>query len=348
MSNRLNDSENGVIVIIMQRVHADDVSGAILDLQLDYCHLMIPMEYDAGRALDEDGNLITTEIGWVDPRCVQTAPFTNDGMLAWTKRFPPHVVERIKKEVGPYSWAGQYGQSPAPRGGGIFKTEWWQVWDSPDGKFPIFDLVIASVDSAFTANQLNDPTGMTVWGVWHKDGKRRLMLINAWRKHLAFSGVRTPYEPGESKAQWQRRTQPTWGLLEWIQYTCERFKVDKLLIEAKASGISAAQELQNRYGRQDWSTQLCPVKGDKVARATAVQATFSNLGVYAPIRDWSEMVIEEMAVFPTHKYDDLTDSSTQAVKYLRDSGMAPTDEEVLYEQQEAVTLKPKQKVLYPI
>jgi predicted phage terminase large subunit-like protein len=174
------------------------------------------------------------------------------------------------------------------------------------------------------------------------------MLINAWRKHLAFSGVRTPYEPGESKAQWQRRTQPTWGLLEWIQYTCERFKVDKLLIEAKASGISAAQELQNRYGRQDWSTQLCPVKGDKVARATAVQATFSNLGVYAPIRDWSEMVIEEMAVFPTHKYDDLTDSSTQAVKYLRDSGMAPTDEEVLYEQQEAVTLKPKQKVLYPI
>ena len=33
--------------------------------------------------------------------------------------------------------------------------------------------------------------------------------------------------------------------MEWTKYTCERFKVDHLLIEAKASGMSAAQELQN-------------------------------------------------------------------------------------------------------
>lgn len=349
MSDRLNSMENGWIVVIMQRANEDDVAGSILTLGLPYCHLMIPMEFDWSRQVDERGEPIATDIGWIDPRYVSMAPEECDGALAWVERFPPDTVEQIKAVKGPYAYAGQYQQAPAPRGGGIFKTEWWQVWESTDGRFPIFDLVLASVDSAFTTNEQNDPTGMTVWGVFSLEGKRRLMLVNAWRKHLAFSGPRVAYEPGETKAQWQRRTQPTWGLMEWVQYTCERFKVDKLLIEGKASGISAAQELRNRYGRQDWSTQICPVKGDKVARALGVQATFSQLGVYAPVRDWSDMVIQEMAVFPAGKYDDLTDSATQAVKFLRDTGMAPTDEEVLHEEQERVTHHGRPKApLYPI
>jgi predicted phage terminase large subunit-like protein len=190
---------------------------------------------------------------------------------------------------------------------------------------------------------------MTVWGVWYnQEGKRRLMLMDAWRKHLQFSGVRTAYLTGETKQQYKRRVEETWGLMEWIKHTCERWKVDKLLIEAKGSGISAAQELRNRYGMQEWSTQLCQVKGDKVARAQGVQATFANLGVYCPIRDWSDMVMQEMAIFPAGKYDDLTDSATQAVKWLRDNGMAPTDEEILYAEQEKITLKPQQKALYPV
>jgi predicted phage terminase large subunit-like protein len=348
MSNRLNDMDRGAIVIIMQRVHEDDVSGLILSLGLEYCHLMIPMEFDISRALDDAGRPLETEIGWIDPRLDVDDLDGCDGSPAWLERFPVRVIEKTKKEVGPYAWAGQYQQSPAPRGGGIFKTNWWQVWEAADGKFPIFDLVVASVDSAFTANEMNDPTGLTVWGVFHIEGKRRLMLVHAWRKHLEFSGVRTPYETGESKSQWIRRTQPTWGLLEWIKHTCERFKVDKLLIEGKGSGLSAIQELRNRYGMQDWSTQACPVKGDKVARATAVQAVFANLGVYAPVRDWSDMVITEMSVFPTGRYDDLTDSTTQAIKWLRDNGFAPTDEETLYAEEDRVKLKPKEKALYPI
>lgn len=348
MSNRLNQPETGVIVIISQRVHEDDVSGAILSLGLDYCHLMIPMEFDSARAVDDRGEIIATDIGWVDPRLVPTAPDENDGELAWPERFPQSVVDRIRTEVGPYAYAGQYQQSPAPRGGGIIKAEWWQVYETPDNRYPRFELVIASVDSAFTSNEQNDPTAMTVWGVWYKEGRRRLMLMDAWRKHLAFSGVRTPMLPNESKAAWSQRTRPTWGMLEWIQHTCERWKVDHLLIEGKASGISAAQELQNRYGRQDWSTRLCPVKGDKVARCLAVQSVFSQLGIYAPIRDWADMVIREMAVFPAGKYDDLTDSSTQAVKWLRDQGMAPTDEEVQFAEYEEKVLKPKLTPLYPV
>ena len=95
-----------------------------------------------------------------------------------------------------------------------------------------------------------------------------------------------------------------------------------MLIEAKACGISAAQELRNRHGREGWGIQLVPVKGDKVARALAAQPTFSQHMVYAPDRDWAEMVITEMSLFPKGHYDDLTDSATQAINYLRSVGLA--------------------------
>jgi hypothetical protein len=53
--------------------------------------------------------------------------------------------------------------------------------------------------------------------------------------------------PSDTPFAYKKRTQPTWGLRERVADTCTRFKVDRLLIEAKASGISAAQELRNRY-----------------------------------------------------------------------------------------------------
>jgi hypothetical protein len=53
-------------------------------------------------------------------------------------------------------------------------------------------------------------------------------------------------------------------------------------------------------------------KTDKVARAHSVQPTFSQHLVFAPNRDWAEMVKDEMAKFPKFKFKDLTDSATQA------------------------------------
>lgn len=349
MSDRLNNVSTGAIVVIMQRAHEDDVAGAILTLGLPYCHLMIPMEYDWDRQTQDDGSPRATDIGWTDPRHVPLQADQCDGTLAWPERFPEHEVNDLRIVKGPIAYSGQYQQSPSPRGGGIFQRLWWQVWESPDGKFPVFEYILASVDSAFTEKEENDPTGLTVWGVFlNQEGQRRIMLIHAWRKHLAISGRRIDMEARESQQAYKRRTQDKWGLMEWLNDTCNRFKVDKLLIEAKASGFSAAQELQNRFGLQNWAVQLCPVKGDKVARALAVQPTFSQLLVYAPARDWAEMVIDEMAVFPKGKHDDLTDSAVQAVKYLRATGLAQTDAEVTAADNDRVTHRPRLKSLYPV
>jgi phage terminase large subunit-like protein len=45
-----------------------------------------------------------------------------------------------------------------------------------------------------------------------------------------------------------------------------------------------------------------------------VQANFANGMIYEPDRQWAELVITEMEVFPKGRCDDLTDSTTQAIR----------------------------------
>lgn len=331
ISDRLNNMETGVIVIIMQRVHGEDVSGTILDLGMDYCHLCVPMEFDPGRKC-------STVIGWEDPR-------TELGELAWPERFPPHVVANIKIEKGPYAYSGQYQQSPSPRGGGIIKREWWQLWDSPDGRFPPLSLILASADTAYTEKEENDPTGFTIWGVWSDNGQPKLMLLNCWEKRLQLHGEDVPRLPGEDNHQYEKRAMRQWGLCEWIAHSCRKFKADVVLIENKASGISVAQELRRLYADEPWTVHTSNPEGDKVARAYAVQSIFSQGLVYAPERAWAELAIIRCEQFPKGKRD-VVDSITQALKWLREQGILIRKEERVAMELERAKFRPQPQPLY--
>ncbi len=377
---RLNDPKQSAVIVIMQRLHQEDVSGVILGSERggDWVHLCIPMEYDWPRHC-------VTALGWQDPRGLdnhndplvliddeegQRYPRDNDAenildterqnSLMWPERFGMREVAFMKSELGPYMASGRLQQIPTPKEGGIFNRDWWNLWAPSDGKFPMFEYIIGSVDGAYTEDEENDPSAMTVWGIFNHEGKARIMLIHAWRKHLQFSAPRLeklPHEilvPGIDKQEADRRrsiyksrTSKQWGLMEWIEDTCVRFRVDKLLIEAKAPGISAAQELRNRYGLQDFAVHLMPVKGDKLARALSVQPTFTQGLVFCPSRDWAEMVMEEAEAFPKAAHDDLVDSMTQALRYLRDTGLAQTDLEVGHAERERVMHRSRPKPLYP-
>lgn len=338
---RLNSPERSAIIVVMQRLHEDDVSGVIISKKLGYTHLMLPMEFEPGR-------ICRTPVLWDNPlsgrREAFRDPRTDSGELLFPARFPAHVVERDKFVMAPYAVAGQFQQSPAPRGGGIIQRDWWQLWEPPDGKFPVFEFVLASLDSAFTEKEENDPSGFTVWGIWRDEYQvPKIMLVHAWRKHLQMHGPNIPRERGETNEAYRKRTMPKWGLCEWVADTCRRFGVHRLLIEAKASGITAAQEMQRLYGMEKWSVQLEQVHGDKVSRAHSVVPIFSQKLVYAPARAWAEMVIEETASFPKHRYKDLTDSSTQAIRWLRDNGLIQRPDERAYEADEMMRHRPRQK-----
>lgn len=110
--NRLNDQERSAIVVVMQRLHAEDVSGTILKLGMEFVHLCLPMEFEPERKC-------RTVIGFEDPR-------TADGELLDPVRFPRSAVEALKRDMGSYAYAGQYQQRPTPREGGMFKRAWFE------------------------------------------------------------------------------------------------------------------------------------------------------------------------------------------------------------------------------
>jgi len=110
--NRLNDQARSAIVVVMQRLHEKDISGAILSRKIGFEHLCLPMEFETERRC-------RTSIGFEDPR-------SYDGELLDPVRFPREIVDRDLKAFV-YSWAGQYQQRPAPREGGLFKRRWFEI-----------------------------------------------------------------------------------------------------------------------------------------------------------------------------------------------------------------------------
>ena len=70
--------------------------------------------------------------------------------------------------------------------------------------------------------------------------------------------------------------------------------------------------------------------------------------IYAPDIDWAEMTISELETFPKGKYDDLCDSTSQALRYLRSVGMAQTADEIIASERERMTPRGRLKPLYNV
>lgn len=331
--SRLNDKKTGAIALIQQRTAENDLTGHILEKYEGWDHVMVPLEYEPERSFP-------TSIGWKDPRTVP-------GEALWPERFDEVFVKEEKRNK--YVFAGQYQQRPEVAGGGIIKRDWWMPWE--DRSYPPMDYILASLDTAYTTKTENDPSAMTVWGVFTTDtyaaaGRTigpdgrpiyfdrpynetapKLMLMHAWSEHLEFH-----------------------DLIKKVETTCKALKVDKLLVENKAAGISLAQELRRLYGSADFSVQLSDPKSlDKMARLFSVQHLFEEGIVYAPDKVWADRVITEVGQFPKGKRDDLVDSTSQAIRHLRDIGLLTRSAERADEIASAITTVGGNKAvpLYP-
>ena len=336
---RLNDPIRSSIVIIMQRLHEEDVSGIILDKQLGYDHLMLPMEFDPARAFP-------TKLGFVDPR-------SEAGELLFPERFPAEVVTRDKRVMGPYATAGQFQQEPTPRGGGVIKREWWRLYEA--GVFPPMEYVVASLDTAYTIKAENDFSALTVWGLFSgaqaqridayatRGGQRRdtqdamnMFDEAAQVLHRGPQGPRGDQPRLMLMDGWQERLE-LHDLVEKVAKTCRRLKVDLLLIENKAAGHSVAQEIRRLYSHEDWGVQMYDPKTlDKLARLYSIQHLFAEGIIYAPDRAFADMVIQQVSVFPKGKNDDIVDTVSMAVKHFRDRGLLVREPEWQAEMQESM------------
>lgn len=338
MSTRLNDQKTGAMIVIQQRLAENDLTGHILDndTEREWTHLCLPMRYESSRHT-------STIIGWEDPRgCdLEGEPLVKitengvreprdiaaekilkvrEGSLLWDDRFGEKEVARLERILGPYGAAGQLQQRPEPAGGGLIKTEWWNLWEGR--AYPAMDYIMASLDTAYTLNTANDCSAMTIWGIFSEDfraqeirsyakngkqvvermyveGAPKLMLMHAWNVRLEFH-----------------------ELIEKVAHTCKQLKVDKLLIENKAAGISVAQEMRRLYSGQGWAVQLSdPKSSDKYSRLISIQHLFAEGLVFAPDTEWAQEVVNQVGSFPKGKHDDLVDTVSMAVRHLRDLGM---------------------------
>ena len=168
MPTRLNDLRNSSIVIIAQRVHAEDVPAVAVEM--GYEHLNIPMHYDPDRHC-------STSIGWTDPRSTPEE-------LMWPERFPAEAVKELEDALGPYAAAAQLEQNPVPRKGAMFQTERIETIDSlPDEPF----ITVRAWDLAGT-----DGAGAYTVGVRIRYGQKsnRFYIDDVQRARLASGGVR--------------------------------------------------------------------------------------------------------------------------------------------------------------
>jgi predicted phage terminase large subunit-like protein len=206
----------------------------------------------------------------------------------WPEKFSLEDLEATKRVTGTAGWSALYQQRPVPEEGAIFKIEWWQRYD----ELPEFSTIVLSADTAFKAGAANDYSVVSVWGV----AKNGFYLLHLWRARAEFPRLKRQLEA--MAAEWNPNV---------------------VLVEDKASGQSLIQELQ-----ENSRLPIHPVKvdADKVTRAHAcaplVEAGKVLLPKSAP---WLAEFLDELSQFPSGAHDDIVDSVTQALNFLRASNL---------------------------
>ena len=120
-------------------------------------------------------------------------------------------------------------------------------------------------------------------------------------------------------------------------------RVDLILVEDKSAGTQLIQDLQRAH---------LPVRAynpggaDKMQRLNIVSSLFARGRIWMPessqrtgyVKDWVEPLLSQLCSFPDTTHDDFVDSTSQALRFLRDSGFIDIDGEPpdLYDEEDFI------------
>ena len=167
--SRLDSKRDDVIILIMQRLHIEDLAGYVLAKE-PWVHLNLP-------AIAEVEHRI--------PIGLNQFHFRRVGDLLHEARESRADLDRIKATIGSFNWYGQYQQSPVPLEGEIIRWEWFPFYD----EFPSRrrgDQIIQSWDTASTAGELSD---YSVCMTFLERGND-YFLLNVLREKLNYPDLR--------------------------------------------------------------------------------------------------------------------------------------------------------------
>ncbi len=150
-ANRLDDKKRGVIVVVMQRLHAADLTAHLL-AKGGWTHLALPAEA-------------------TEPTIVRHGPIAIRREIAemlWPEREGRVELDRARNELGSRAYAAQYQQDPAPEDGGLVRLAWFRRFARPPAEPR---RVVLSWDTAAKGRAHNDPSVCGVWAEtaegWH-------------------------------------------------------------------------------------------------------------------------------------------------------------------------------------
>jgi predicted phage terminase large subunit-like protein len=292
--------DNGRILLIMTRWAYDDIAAFLLkDLAHEGWHVLnCP-------AIAEEEDILGREVG----------------EALWPNFRPLHVLENIKKSVSPEDWNALYQQKPLPVEGGLIKTNWFRRYDIHEmhqiedllksnqtlpEKYRWFNKIVLSLDTAYKPNQINDPTGYTIWGY----NKNSHYLLEAGAQRLEYPDLKRFID-----SLYKKYTK--WGL-----------GPIPILIEDAASGQSLIQDLRKSTNYPVIS--LYPDKS-KILRAEHVSDYVEAGRVFVPEKaSWLTDFETELAQFPYGRHDDIVDSFTQYLKWVQGPTRRPSKKKIIF------------------
>lgn len=208
---------------------------------------------------------------------------TEPGAALCPQRYDTEDLERIREAIGSRDFASLYQQRPAPDGGNMFHPDWWQFYSKDD--LPPFSRIMLSVDATFTATKKSDYVVGAVVG----QAGNRFYVLDLVREKLDMVGT-----------------------MAMIARMYQRHALSGTIIELAANGYAVYQTMSTRV------PGLIGFKPDKSkeARASGIVPIVEAGNVYLPASaPWLDAFLNEFALFPASKNDDMVDAITMAINY---------------------------------
>jgi predicted phage terminase large subunit-like protein len=287
ISTRFNDPDTGIEVLVMQRLHQEDLTGHVLE-QRGWTHLCLPAEYEPSHPFV-----------WPDD------PRTEPGELLWPDHFGPDAVAELKETLGSYRAAGQLQQRPAPAEGGLLKRHWWRFYN-PANPIPTPDAVVQSWDTAFKDKTTSD---YVVGQAWVLSGANRYLVRS----------VRGRWDLVETKTQLR-------ALAAWVDERYPNI-AHTILVENTANGPEIIAQLRDKITglipvKPDGDKAMrAHAASPQLEAGNVFVPGFASPDGSGPdtarTPAWVQDLIDECAAFDRGTNDDQVDAFTQAMIWAR-------------------------------
>lgn len=276
--NRLNQPKLGSRIIVMQRLHENDLTGYLLENNKNfYKHICIPAEL----ASKKDYQILS-------PKELED---NYENGLFWKDRFDRKELNNYAKQMGSVEAAGQLQQRPAPDEGNMVKREWFDIISSESLSLDLINHpIVFYIDTAETEKQSGDATGIVC--AYKKENLVYIVNVQEFRKEFYDLVKLIP---------------------EFVR--ANRYSQNSLIkIEPKSSGKSIVSQLRNTTMLN--VVELKSPRDDKVTRLSAITPILEGRRVKFINGNWIEPFLDQLCTFPNATHDDMTDAFIHCIHDL--------------------------------